>query len=121
MANALNSLHEKHLQAIQILVYEGLNKGDTARKIGVAPETVSEWFKTPMFIEALAAEMRLSFSEIAAIAKEKALSIMKNTENDSVALKAAHDFMDRAGYGATQKVEQTNRDITVELITKPKE
>lgn len=116
-----NSLNDKQLKAIQILVYEGLSKQDTAIKAGVARETMSDWFKNPMFLEQLNEEMRLSFSEIAAIAKERALNIMKNTENDSVALKAAHDFMDRAGYGATQKVEQTNRDITVELITKPKE
>lgn len=117
----LAELNEKQLRAIQILVYEGKNKTETAAAVGVYRDTMSDWFKNKLFIEALNTEMRLAFAEIAAIAKNKALDIMTNTENDSVALKAAHDFMDRAGYGATQKVEQTNRDITVELINKPKE
>jgi len=113
-----NSLTEAQLRAIQILVYQRKNKGETARIVGVTPDAVSDWFKSKRFIDALQDEMRFSFQEIALEAKEVQLDLMRNAQSENVKATLTRDFLSRAGYDATTKTENTNTEVVVEFKKK---
>jgi hypothetical protein len=114
----LYSLTDRQLRAIQILVYEGKNKGQTAKEVGVDPGIVSDWFKTDLFLNALNAEMRRSFQESAIEAKRVQMDLLNNAESENVKATMVKDILSRAGFDATTKVENTNTDITVSLVKK---
>ena len=107
-------------KAIHLMVYEGRNKKQAAAGAGIHVDTISDWFKNPIFLEAYEAEMRRSLQEIAAEAKQTQLDLMRNAQSENVRSNIAKDFLSRAGYDATTKVENTNREIVVELVNKPK-
>lgn len=108
-------------KAIHLMVYEGRNKKQAAAGAGIHVDTISDWFKNPIFLEAYEAEMRRSLQEIAAEAKQTQLDLMRNAQSENVRSNIAKDFLSRAGYDATTKVENTNREIVVELVNKPNE
>lgn len=56
------------------------------------------------------------FEELAKLAQQTIIDLMVNSENDNVRLASAKDYLSRGAYDAVQKVENTNKDITVELV-----
>lgn len=96
------------------MVYSELLKGQIATQLGVRPETISAWQKNPEFQEALKEEMHRGFRSLATKARKK-LERLMDSPNDGVALGACKEVLNKAGYMETQKVEQTIKDITLEV------
>ena len=113
MSKALN---QRQLRAVELMVYQQMRKQDIAAELGVTPSTISQWVKKPEFDEALKNEMYRAFQPLAYKARQK-IGELIDSGNDQVALAASKDILDRAGFGATQKVDQTvtNKDIVIEI------
>lgn len=109
-------LNQRQLRAVEMMVYEQKQKQEIARELGVNPATISQWVKKPEFDEALKNEMYRAFQPLAYRARQK-IGELIDSGNDQVALAASKDILDRAGFAATQKVDQTvtNKDIIIEI------
>lgn len=108
-------LNNKHLRCIELMVYSEMLKGEIAEDLGVRPETITAWQKREDFQEALRTEMNRGFSTMAVKARRK-LEQLIDSSNPQVALAASREVLNKAGYQETQKIEQTVRDITLEII-----
>ena len=110
------ALNQKMLKAIDMLVYTKMQKQEIAAELNVSRTTFSTWLKREDFQEAMKAEMNRAFQPLAYKARHR-LEQLIDSSNEQVALSASKDALDRAGYGATQKVENTitNKDITIEI------
>lgn len=110
------ALNNRQLQAIDLLVYTKKLKQDIAAEVGVSGTTMSTWLKKEEFQEALKAEMNRAFQPLAFKARQR-LNDLIDSNNEQVALAASKDALDRAGFSATQRVENTitNKEITIEI------
>ena len=73
-------------------------------------------YRYPQLVEMTDQLTRDRFKELARLGLETTMELMVSAESESVRLNAAREFMSRAGYDAKQVIEQTNKDITVELV-----
>lgn len=110
------ALNNKQLRAVDMLVYTKMQKQEIAKELNVSCSTISVWLKKPEFEEALKAEMHRGFQPLAYKARHR-LENLIDSSNEQVALAASKDVLDRAGFSATQKVENTitNKEITIEI------
>jgi transposase len=110
------ALNNRQMQAIELLVHTNKLKQEIAEEVGVSGTTMSTWLKKPEFQEAIKAEMTRAFQPLAYKARRRLENLIES-ENEQVALQASKDALDRAGYGATQKVENTitNKEINIEI------
>jgi DNA-binding transcriptional regulator LsrR (DeoR family) len=110
------ALNQKMLKAIEMLVYTKKQKQEIAEELNVSRTTFSTWLKREDFQETMKAEMNRAFQPLAYKARHR-LEQLIDSSNEQVALSASKDALDRAGYGATQRVENTitNKDITIEI------
>ena len=89
-------LNKKMLEAIQLMVYTDMKKGEIANEVGV--------------------EMHRGFKDLALKARKK-LDKLIDSNNDGVALGACKEVLSKAGYDATQKIEQkVDTTIRVDVI-----
>lgn len=98
-------LNANMIRCIQLMVYTDMSKGDICKELGVAPNAISRWQQRDDFNEALRDEMHKGFDALAIKARRKLDSLM-DSKNDGVALGACKEVLSKAGYDATQKVEQ---------------
>ena len=98
-------LNANMIRCIQLMVYTDMSKGDICKELGVAPNAISRWQHRDDFNEALRDEMHKGFDALAIKARRKLDSLM-DSKNDGVALGACKEVLSKAGYDATQKVEQ---------------
>ncbi len=108
-------LNNNHMRCIELMVYSDLLKGQIAEELNVRPETITAWQKREDFQEALRAEMNRGFSSMAVKARKK-LEQLIDSSNPQVALAASREVLNKAGYQETQKIEQTVREINLEII-----
>ena len=110
------ALNNRQMQAVELLVNTNMLKQDIAAAVGVSGTTMSTWLKKPEFQDAIKAEMNRAFQPLAYKARRR-LENLIDSDNEQVALAASKDALDRAGYSATQKVENTitNKEITIEI------
>lgn len=109
-------LNKKMLEAIQLMVYTDMKKGEIAEKVGVAPNAISRWVAREDFQVALRDEMHRGFDSLAIKARRK-LDKLIDSKNDGVALGACKEVLSKAGYDATQKIEQkVDTTIKVDVI-----
>lgn len=115
MAKPLQKLNNKHLKAIQLLVYSELSKGEIAEEVGLTQSHLSVCISDPLFQEGIREEMQRGFSQMALKARRK-LDALVDDNNSQVALAAAKEVLNKAGYVETQKIEQNiTTDITIEI------
>lgn len=98
-------LNANMIRCIQLMVYTDMSKGDICKELGVAPNAISRWQQRDDFNEALRDEMHKGFDALAIKARRKLDSLM-DSKNDGVALGACKEVLSKAGYDATQKIEQ---------------
>lgn len=111
----LKKLNNKHLKAIHLLVYSEMLKQEIAAEVGVSATTLSTWLGDNTFQEGIREEMHRGFNQMALKARRKLDDLVENT-NPQVALAAAKEVLNKAGYVETQKIEQNiTTDITVEI------
>lgn len=108
------ALNQRQLKAVELLVYTNKYKQDIAKEIGVTNATLSTWLNKEEFQEAIHKETLKSFSYLATKAKRK-LEELLDSNQDSVAFAAAKEILNKAGYQETQKIEQTVREINIEI------
>ena len=110
---ALNTRMQK---AVEMLVHTKMQKQEIAEAVNVSRTTFSLWLRREDFQEALKAEMNRAFQPLAYKARHR-LEQLIDSGNEQVALAASKDALDRAGFGASQKVENTitNKEITIEI------
>lgn len=111
---ARKPLNNRQMQCIELMVYSDMLKGEIAEKLSVRPETISAWLNREDFQEALKIEMQKGFSSMA-IKARKRLDKLIDSNNEGIALAAAREALNKAGYQETQKIEQTFKDITIEI------
>lgn len=109
-------LNPRQLKAVEMLVLEQKQKQEVAKELGVSNGTISQWVKKPEFEEAMKETMHRAFQPMAYKARDR-MNQLIDSGNDQVALAACRDVLDRAGYGATQKIDQTitNKEINIEI------
>ena len=98
-------LNANMIRCIQLMVYTDMSKGDICKELGVAPNAISRWQQRDDFNEALRDEMHKGFDALA-IKARRTLDSLMDSKNDGVALGACKEVLSKAGYDATQKVEQ---------------
>lgn len=110
------ALNQRMQKAVELLVHTKMQKQEIAKELKVSGTTLSLWQRREDFQEALKAEMNRAFQPLAYKARQR-LNDLIDSKNEQVALAASKDALDRAGYGATQRVENTitNKDITIEI------
>lgn len=110
------ALNQKMQKAVEMLVHTKMQKQQIAEELKVSRTTFSLWLRREDFQEALKAEMNRAFQPLAYKARQR-LNDLIDSSNEQVALAASKDALDRAGYGATQKVENTitNKEINIEI------
>ena len=100
------ALNAKMLKCIELMVYTDMKKQDIAKELGVANNAISRWMSREDFQQALQDEMHKGFNSLAVKARRK-LEKLIDSNNDGVALGACKEVLSKAGYDATQKIEQT--------------
>jgi transposase len=108
------ALTNKQLKAVEMLVYTTKQKQEIAEELKVSNGTISQWLKKEEFQQAITDEMRRGFVDIAYKARRR-LSDLVDSPNEQVALGAIREALNKAGYQETQKVEQTIREINIEI------
>lgn len=111
---ALNTRMQK---AVEMLVHTKMQKQEIAEAVNVSRTTFSLWLRRDDFQEAIREEMNRAFQPLAYKARHR-LEKLIDSNNEQVALAASKDALDRAGYTATQKVENTitNKEINIEIM-----
>lgn len=110
------ALNQRMQKAVELLVHTKMQKQEIAAELKVSSTTLSLWQRREDFQEALKTEMNRAFQPLAYKARQR-LNDLIDSKNEQVALSASKDALDRAGYGATQRVENTitSKDITIEI------
>lgn len=110
------ALNQRMQKAVEMLVHTKMQKQEIAEELKVSRTTFSLWLRREDFQEAIKAEMNRAFQPLAYKARQR-LNDLIDSKNEQVALAASKDALDRAGYGATQKVENTitNKEINIEI------
>jgi uncharacterized protein YjcR len=113
MAN--KPLNNKQLRCIELMITTEMQKQEIASELGIRRETISAWVKREDFQAAMRDEMQREFSQMALKARRK-LNELVDSNNPQVALAAAKEVLNKAGYQETQNINQTiTTDITVEI------
>ena len=97
-----------------MLVYTTKQRQEIAEELKVSRATVSQWIKKEEFQQAITDEMKRGFVDIAYKARRR-LSELVDSPNEQVALGAIKEALNKAGYQETQKIEQTVREINIEI------
>lgn len=108
------ALNNKQLKAVEMLVYTDKQKQEIAEELKVSNATISVWLKKDEFQEAIKNEMHKGFSPLAMKARRR-LEHLIDSKNEGIALAAVREALNKAGYQETQKVEQTLREINLEI------
>ena len=115
MAKPLKTLNNKHLKAINLLVYSDLSKGEIAEEVGLSQSHLSVCLADPLFQDGIKEEMHRGFSKMALKARRKLDELVDNS-NPQVSLAAVKEVLNKAGYQETQKIEQDIKtDIKIEI------
>ena len=105
MAKPLKALNNKHLKAINLLVYSDKSKGEIAEEVGISQPHLSVCLADPLFQEGIREEMHRGFARMALKARKK-LDELVDSNNPQVSLAAVKEVLNKAGYQETQKIEQ---------------
>ena len=108
------ALTNKQLKAVEMLVYTTMLKQEIAAELKVSNGTISQWLKKEEFQQAITDEMRRGFVDIAYKARRR-LADLVDSPNEQVALGAIKEALNKAGYQETQVIEQTIREINIEI------
>ncbi len=113
----VKELQPHHIPWFMLRVEGGLTLKEIAQIAGVTHIAVRNVFNSAPGRELMiqlykeqgiqSVDVFQTFRDVAPIAAEIVLSIAQDSEKDETRLKAAFSILDRAGYGATKKVEQT--------------
>lgn len=102
----MNEFSAKQIQAIGLLAH-GVSCRDVAKELSVAPQTISEWKKSPSFVarvndlkmEALETA-RIALQQSSNIAVRTLIEIAEKSDNDETRRKAAMDILRMNGFEA---------------------
>ena len=108
------ALTSKQMKAVEMLVYTTMQKQEIAAELKVSNGTISQWLKKEEFQQAITDEMRRGFVDIAYKARRR-LADLVDSPNEQVALGAIKEALNKAGYQETQVIEQTIREINIEI------
>ena len=98
-------LKPKQIKCLELMIRGDMTDKDIAKAINITQKTICEWKKNcKEFQDEYNSLMRSCLQYAAPKAFRKQMSLLKS-KNDMVAHLAAKDIMDRAGFGAIDKVE----------------
>ncbi len=107
-------LKPKQVKCLELMIKGNMTDKAIAESINVTQKTICEWKKKDKeFQDEYNSLMRNSLQYAAPKAFRKQMSLL-NSRNDMVAHLAAKDIMDRAGFGAVEKIDM-NADMDMEL------
>lgn len=98
----------KELSSLQVkatsLIVEGIMRRKVAEALSIAPQTLSEWNKNPLFVKTISDLKKEALNEIkenltssASLALETLRELAKESKNEEVRRKAALDIIELTG------------------------
>lgn len=108
------ALNNKQLKAVEMLVYTDKQKQEIAEELKISNCTISVWLRKEEFQEAIREEMHKGFSSMATKARRR-LDKLIDSNNEGIALAAAREVLNKAGYQEKQIIEQTLKEINLEI------
>ncbi|MEE0980491.1 MAG: phBC6A51 family helix-turn-helix protein [Acutalibacteraceae bacterium] len=103
---SVKGINTKQKKAIEMLIYQGLSKSETAEVLNIAPQTLSRWLnptKNPEFVEVYEKEIetaenmrKRNYKAVAQKAQEKLIELIDSSD-EKIAFRACQDILDRAG------------------------
>lgn len=108
------ALSNKQLKAVEMLVYTDKQKQEIAEELKVSNSTISQWVKKDEFQQAIKDEMHRGFSSMATKARQR-LDKLIDSKNEGIALAAAREVLNKAGYAEAQELTVTTRTIELEI------
>lgn len=97
-------LSEKQQKCITLMVSSDKTQRQIAKEIQVNENTITDWKKNKEFQSELQKQMQENFGSLAVTAQKELGKLLKN-KNAYVRLQAIKDVLDRAGYGAINKID----------------
>lgn len=109
---------DEYLEEVaHLCAHSGIGYRQLSKEMGYAEGYLYDLRRRyPQLIEMTDNAMREKFKELSASGIEETYRLMLNAESEAVRLNAAKEILSRAGYDAVQKVENTNKEITVEFF-----
>lgn len=110
-----NGVTPKQYQAIKMMVYENATKVEIADKLKVTTRQIYNWTQKKEFQQALKEEIDRSLGNLVPKAINR-LSLLIDSKQESIALGAIKEVLNKAGYKETEKIEHqiTKIDLTIE-------
>jgi transcriptional regulator with XRE-family HTH domain len=103
----MKALKPKQVQAISLMVSEGLSYIEVAERIGVHRSTLWRWLDDATFCDELNRQLNKKITQLASKTTATILDLMEHANSEKVRLEAAKELSHLAGYIPTQKIEQT--------------
>lgn len=95
------------------MLIEGIPQIDIAANLGITNTTLSKWKKQPEFQEEYKAQIQAILNEACGEAIETICDLMRNSNSESVRLKASQDILNRAGYKQPDRIEAKTENRNV--------
>lgn len=117
-ARPVDKITDEYLDTIAEYCSDNPRKtfAELSRELGYASSYIHNLrSRHPYLVERTDFLTRDRFKELARLGLETTLELMISAESETVRLNAAREFLSRAGYDAKTVVENTNKDIVVEL------
>lgn len=118
-----NKITTEYLDDIaKLCAYSGKTYAEISKEIGKNEEYIYTLrSRYPYLVEKTDEFMAERFKEMASAGLEETIRLMTEADSEVVRLNAAKDILSRAGYDSVKRVENTNKEITVELYDEEKE
>lgn len=114
MSSPKVALTPKQLEAIQLMVYKCIPEYQVCKDVGICPNTLTKWKRQDEFKEELRHETERHLGFLAQKAVKRMGELM-DSGNESVALGACKEVLNKSGYKEAQKVEQTTTVIDLDV------
>ncbi len=109
------ALTPKQKLCIELMLSTNKSYGLIAQELSINPNTITTWLKNDEFNDVLDRGIKRRFNGMA-LAAQKRLEHLINSNNEAVALGAVKEVLSKAGYDAVQKQEILETTITVTMV-----
>ena len=108
-------LNSKQKKCIEYMVQGEKKQKEIATILHVSEATICNWKKNDEFIAEYTASLKSSMKDVAAKAFQTEIALLR-ARSEMVRLMAAKDMLDRAGFKATDKVEVSTEENSLNKL-----
>jgi predicted DNA-binding protein (UPF0251 family) len=117
MPKKRDGLRPKQVEAIGLMIDEGLNYTDTCKALNMNRSTLWEWFEDTTFSNEYNKALRKKINAIGSSAIQIIDDLAKNAQSEAVRIQAAKDLADRSGWKPVEVVQTTGETVIEVKIT----